>query len=341
MPDWPLITSWLAFFADPVRPGRARPPHHLAAEDVAILLDQAAQNGVLPAVVANLRAAQAAGEADRVVAENAGPVLAAALVGAERTLVSMVGLSMMITAQGRRIEKALRDRGLRVMLVKGALFADRIYPKPALRTFGDVDLLVHPDDMAAARTALAENGLEFHPEPDREGYFEEKWSLAAADNILFELHDDMIGTPKFRSRISLQYAHLAPDNDLSLEPTPAGLLVLAAVHGATSHRYDRLQQIVDLTLIARGAAGRVSADELATLTARTGSKLSVIAGLDLADRLFDAPECHVLADQLGRTAASRVARMLLGPEAVLLGQCPWRNRYSWRGQLFRELLAWA
>jgi Uncharacterised nucleotidyltransferase len=339
MPDWPLITSWLAYFADPARPGRGRPARVLGADEVTELIDQAAGHGVLPAVVANLRAAQASGQADRVVAAGAEPALVQALAGAEQTLVAMVGLTMMITFHGRRIEKALRNRGLRVMLVKGAMFADRIYPKPALRTFGDVDLLVHPEDMAAAREGLAENGLRFHAEPDRDGYFEEKWTLESADNILFELHDDMIGSPKFRPRVSLQFSHLAPGNDLTCEPTPAGLLVLAAVHGATSHRYDRLQQIVDLCLIGRGAAGPIVADELADLTARTGSKLSVLSGLDLADRLFDAPECGALADRLGRTAASKFARMLLGPEAVLLGQCPLRSRYSWRGQIFRELIA--
>jgi hypothetical protein len=338
MPDWPLISSWLAFFADPLRAGRARPRRALAADEIAALLDQAAGHGVLPAVVANLRAAQASGKKSQVVVVGTEQPFAHALAVAERTLVAMVGLTMMITYHGRRIEKALRDSGIRVMLVKGAMFADRIYPKAALRTFGDVDLLVHPDDMAAARQALAQNGLRYHAEPDRGGYFEEKWTLEAADNILFELHDDMIGSPKFRPRISLQYSHLAPTNDLAREPTPAGLLVLAAVHGATSHRYDRLQQIVDLTLIGRCAAGPIDAEELGDLTARTGSKLSVLTGLDLADRLFDAPECRALADRLGRNAASGFARLLLGPEAVLLGQCPLRGRYSWRGQLFRELI---
>ena len=339
MPDWPLITSWLAYFADPARPGRARPRRAVATDDVAVLLDQAAGHGVLPAVVANLRAAQTSGGLDGMVTPGAQAGLSQTLAEADKTLVAMVGMTMMITFHGRRMEKTLRDLGLRVMLVKGAMFADRIYPKPALRTFGDVDLLADPDDMAAARAALTQSGLRFHAEPDRDGYFEEKWTLPDADDILFELHDDMIGSPKFRPRITLQFSHLAPNNDLTREPTPAGLLVLAAVHGATSHRYDRLQQIVDLMLIGRGAAGPVAADELEDLTARTGSKLSVLAGLDLADRLFDAPECRALADRLGRTVGSRSARLLLGPEAVLLGQCPLRTRYSWRGQLFRELIA--
>jgi hypothetical protein len=57
----------------------------------------------------------------------------------------------------------LRARGVDAVLVKGWAAA-RLYPHPGLRPYGDIDLLVRPEDSAAARAALADAVIAARPD---------------------------------------------------------------------------------------------------------------------------------------------------------------------------------
>jgi len=56
----------------------------------------------------------------------------------------------------------LRARGVEPLLGKGWAVA-RLYPRPGLRPYGDIDLYVRPEDERAARAALDETGREALP----------------------------------------------------------------------------------------------------------------------------------------------------------------------------------
>ena len=56
----------------------------------------------------------------------------------------------------------LRARGVEPLLGKGWAVA-RLYPRPGLRPYGDIDLYVRPEDKPAARAALDEPGSEAMP----------------------------------------------------------------------------------------------------------------------------------------------------------------------------------
>jgi len=64
---------------------------------------------------------------------------------------------MLVTQQCREVLSALSQAGLRPMLVKGAAIA-RHYPRPELRPYGDIDVLLPQDQVARARDVLAELG---------------------------------------------------------------------------------------------------------------------------------------------------------------------------------------
>jgi hypothetical protein len=58
-----------------------------------------------------------------------------------------------------RVVRALRDRGVRPLLLKGPAVATWLYPdNPRVRAYGDVDLLVAPAERAAAEMVLTELG---------------------------------------------------------------------------------------------------------------------------------------------------------------------------------------
>lgn len=63
-----------------------------------------------------------------------------------------------LTLELQRIKKLFRDNNIRFAPIKGADLAYSCYPDPALRFRCDIDLLVHPDDIARAVAAAADDG---------------------------------------------------------------------------------------------------------------------------------------------------------------------------------------
>ena len=59
------------------------------------------------------------------------------------------------------ILRAFGSLGLRPVLLKGADFARRLYPDPALRPMSDLDLWVAPDEVNAAERCPSNPGLSF------------------------------------------------------------------------------------------------------------------------------------------------------------------------------------
>ena len=66
--------------------------------------------------------------------------------------------SVVCEALAVRTAAILDSAGVRWRLTKGAALAHLDYPDPSLRPFGDVDVVIHPDDWATAMDALAKAG---------------------------------------------------------------------------------------------------------------------------------------------------------------------------------------
>ena len=68
---------------------------------------------------------------------------------------------MRFSAELIRILQKFEEHRIEVISHKGPVMAQRLYADPAMREFGDLDLLVRPADVPRARTALCE--LDFSP----------------------------------------------------------------------------------------------------------------------------------------------------------------------------------
>lgn len=58
----------------------------------------------------------------------------------------------------RRLFTFFEERNIRFALFKGTDLAYRVYPSPSLRSFGDIDIFFHPDDIDRARQELLKDG---------------------------------------------------------------------------------------------------------------------------------------------------------------------------------------
>ena len=83
------------------------------------------------------------------------------------------------------LEKALGDNEIDFFLVKGPVVAE-YYPMPALRTMGDVDVVVHPEDRERVSNILLKLGFTIDGTKGKA-----EWHFHY-DNLLFELHDNLV-----------------------------------------------------------------------------------------------------------------------------------------------------
>jgi hypothetical protein len=113
------------------------------------------------------------------------------------------------------------------------------------------------------------------------------------------------------------------------------MLLGAAVHGATSHAFDRLQVLYDVTQAVRGAAGALDEAWLAEAAARTGGALALTVALALADKVVAEPRCGELLARLRLPPTTRLWKPVLTRGVVLRAHAP---RDGLRRQAFRELL---
>jgi hypothetical protein len=321
-----LFHAWLLALSDP-HGRRATPPQSLAADRWVALCEAADHHGVLPAVVANARHAVTAMEE--------------ALAGAKDRLVGRAGLSLMIRRQIREIAAEFKAAGVPVAVLKGADFADHLYPDPSLRPFTDLDLLVPEQAVAEAEKAISRLGyvpceasMKY-----RSGYGERSWIRSDRHEGTVEIHWNLVNSPTIRRGVGVAWEDLAfaggseADDGISRPTAPARLLI-AAVHAAASHGFDRLGLLYDICLACRRCESEADVDWLSVTARRTGAGLSLAVSLALARRLFDEPACSRLQ------AAMRLPRrglwsVLLTPGVVLRGHS---KIDSIQRQVFRELL---
>jgi hypothetical protein len=320
--------AWLVHLADPQRLAPA-PPGPPPWEEAHAILEAASAHGVLPAVLRGLAQASRA----------SGGAGGAALAQARARLAAQAGFGLLLSHHAARLLPALAEAGIGATLVKGACFARRIYPDQGLRGFTDLDILVAQQDRRAAGEVLARLGfVEETPEYRAgEDYAEEKWLLAADRSVMVELHGDLVHNPRLRRALHLDRAALLAAGGGDAEDTSA-LLLVAAVHGATSHQFDRLQHVVDVLLLGRGAAGAVDAARLKRVAEGCRARTALCVALLVASRLFGDAACAALARRLGAGAAARLGAALIAPGVVLRAPTDARGRDSWRRKALRELL---
>ncbi len=333
------VEAWLARLSDPAGLNPLWSPAPFSVTESAPpsrLLDEAHLHNIRPALVRNL------GIQLRVAPEafmkGASAITGAAsdalLARANELRLQDVARAMLLAGAAREI--LFKASELPVVLVKGVDFAEKAYGGLHARTFSDIDLLVRPH----AQDALGEvlTGLGFtsiRPRETRIDHTERQWTRPDAHGgvMLVEVHTDIVHAPELRARQTLTY-------DLYADPaaggvTPAARLVLAALHGATSHLFGRLQYVVDGLMVARMG---VDPGELRDRALRSGATLPVATMLRLAAGLYDCPASRNLLDALRPVPWQRLERRLITRAMVLSAKSTHRWRLLPQRYLYRRLL---
>jgi hypothetical protein len=200
--------------------------------------------------------------------------------------------TLRLTAELFHILERFKSEGIGALVVKGPVLAMQAYGDPAMRSYGDLDLLVRQRDIRRATELMTESGYTAAVPLTAidAGQIPGQYLFSKPDlKLIVELHNDFT-MRYFPRRLSLEEffvrqirvpldSHEAPA--LSVEDE----LVLISIHGA-KHLWERLMWIADVAaLISRQT--NIDWKRVADSARVAGAERMLHTGLSLARDLLN------------------------------------------------------
>jgi len=197
------------------------------------VLESAFSHGVAPLLCHNLKKIQKS----KLIPEKVMHKLKKAYYG-------NVASNMYLYAELKRILEAFNEKGVDVILLKGAALAKTVYGDIGLRPMSDIDLLVKKEDLAYAKKIMPDLEYVFAPDKRNEEWREKNHYhlppyIQPDKNIVVEIHWHITGN-SFRINID-EWWEMAKvikiDNCQALIPSPEDMLIHICLH-LYNHSYN-------------------------------------------------------------------------------------------------------
>jgi len=197
---------------------------------------------------------------------------------------------------------AFEAAGVEAIPVKGLVIAETVYGDIAARPCADLDVLVRPGRLDAAREALRAIGFGQRAKPGYKAlvhpFHDPAWARGTGvDQVRLELHwalwadsERRLGTAGLWDRAVVTIVAGRSVRTLSIEDT----LLHLAIHRTRSAL--RLRWVVDVAELLRRHGATLDWDAFLDRADRAGARTASWVVLSLARNLLDAP----LADDVGR-----------------------------------------
>ena len=239
--------------------------------------------------------------------------------------------SLFLTGELLKLMDLLEANGIRAIPFKGPTLALCAYGDVGLRQFGDLDILVHRQDVFKVKELLV--GLGFKPTPVLTSAqeaallrFDCAYAWGNDKDVLFDVHWNF-AAPYFSFDLDVNrlWDRLEPITIGSRKlPTiaPEDLLLILCLHGST-HFWDRLGWICDIASLIESRKD-IDWQMVLSDSAALGNQRMLSLGLFLAGELLDAPIPQevwqtVQADAVVKTIAEQVQQRLFAPERPASG----------------------
>ena len=301
--EWPVLLEC----ASPNRDAR-KLAELIRSSDWSRLLVLAEEHGVVGHLAASLR------ELDGGLLP---PEIRQALIERQR---AQVFFSLRITAELFRLLDRFVSEGIAALVIKGPVLSVQAYGDPAMRSFGDLDLLVRQRDIRRATELMMAAGYESKVPLSAidAGKIPGQYLFSRPDSrLLVELHNDCT-LRYFPRRLPLEeFFERQIRVRLDARDAPAlsveDELVLICIHGA-KHFWERLMWIADVAALAFRQTG-IDWRRAADSAKEVGAERMLHTGLRLAADLLKArlPEkvlAMVKADAAAADLASQIVKWL-------------------------------
>jgi hypothetical protein len=250
-------------------------------------------------------------------AELVPPEIRQAIVERQR---AQIFFTLRLTAELFRILDRFATEGIGALVVKGPVLAVQAYGDPAMRSYGDLDLLVRQRNIRRATELMSAAGY-VAAVPLRAidaGKIPGQYLFSKLDSkLIVELHNDRtlryfpcpLPLEEFFARqVRVRFdAHDAP------APAVEDELVLICIHGA-KHFWERLMWIADVAALVSRQTG-IDWERLAHSARAVGAERILRTGLRLASDLLKAPlpgkvQAAVQADAMAARLAQQCCKWL-------------------------------
>jgi hypothetical protein len=263
-----------------------------------------------------------------------------------------------------RISQCFESHGIRVLVLKGAPLALRLYGDIAGRPSRDIDILVDPGQIAEAQEVLKKQGycnaLELTPRQLQILYRGDNLSHFVYEHsekdIILELHRELGFALAMLAERAIQRLEVA-GSAVSVLSDEKWLLYLM-LHGAR-HAWFRLRWLVDIARFIE--VGGLDWASLKRMMESSGTQIAFHQGLILAERLLGAPippgiqtdlqhnpaawrsacmamkVCLATAESEIRGSVGLRAKYLFGVYRIQ-AQAGWKNKFNYILHLFRPHL---
>lgn len=251
-------------------------------------------------------------------------------------VLTATAFTMLLEHHAAPIAREIRARALSAAIVKGGVFANRLYAHSEDRPWTDVDILAAPaarDDVASVLRDFGYRraGAERSEARNRE----EKWDHPQTPELLIELHGDLVHYPSLRRGVRFGWAELTAAGRQDPQ-APLALLATAVVHATLGHKLHELRLLIDVLQAFRA----LDAAERAMLPQRMAElslRLEAALVLGLVAELFDVPEARAVAETIAGTGQTRLAALIIRPRDVLGADGPRLGSSHLRRHAFRWL----
>ncbi len=219
--------------------------------------------------------------------------------------------------------RRLAEGGIPAVLLKGAALRLTAYRDSAERAFGDIDVLVPKESLAAAVTGLTEAGYQPESEKRQKLYLEHHHHLILTkpQGFVVELHWALAPVT---SPFALDHAAFL--RDAQWVTTPGGIparvpspehMVLHLAQQNLEDGFSQLRRLVDVDRVVSSAAA-FDWGRLASESKRMRVQGVVALTLQLAKVLFGATVPPEFIEGLGLSATARTHLALLDPVRLVL-----------------------
>jgi hypothetical protein len=225
-------------------------------------------------------------------------------------------ISLRMTAELFRLLDRFASTGIGVLVVKGPVLAVRAYGDPAMRSYGDLDLLVRQRDIRCATELMIADGYRAQVPLSAidAGKIPGQYLFTRPDsNLLVELHNDFtlryFPRPLPLEMFFERQIRVPLDGREAPAPSVEDELVLICIHGA-KHLWERLIWIADVAALVSRQTG-IDWERVTESARKVGAERMLHTGLQLAEDLLRMQLPSKVSDQIhGGTVATRLARQV-------------------------------
>ena len=162
----------------------------------------------------------------------------------QKTYKAILARNIIAFNELKQILKSFSESQIKVILLKGVALAETVYPDIALRPFGDIDLLIHKNDLYKFKPKLLQFGYELSEPSDK------AIKSIKKDGIALDIHWHLVNSP-YSKYIDIDefWKNTVTINIEGIDAfvlSPENLLIHLCLH-ASRHYYPQLICLVDIS----------------------------------------------------------------------------------------------